>query len=249
MLEPETSKKHADYERFSDEYIEHISSSQSLSNNYFNPVWKRVIPNIAEIKKLLDIGCGTGLFSLFAHLATNCELYGVDGSSHALEIAKKSGFQHVYKIEDFDRYPLPFEDNVFDFCLCKDVLEHLINPLWVLTEAYRVMKRNGHLLVHVPNQFSVFSRIKFLITNNIDTKNYFPQSKQWNYPHIRFFTHNGFSDLLRQTGFRLVDDHSCIFSAIPYGRYLIPIASARESIVARYPSQLSEGFTFLVQKQ
>jgi hypothetical protein len=101
----------------------------------------------------------------------------------------------------------------------------------------------------VPNQFSLFSRVKFLFTNNIDTKNYFPHSQQWNYPHVRFFTHEGIKELIYTANFNIIADYSGVFSTIPYGKYLIPNQYARENIVAKFPSQLSEGFTFLIQKK
>lgn len=197
---------------------------------------------------MLDIGCGNGIFAAEAKARTGCKLHGVDGSDYALQQAKGIGFETLSLISDFNVDPLPFEPGQFDFCLCKDLLEHLVRPDFVLKEANRVLKRGGYLLVHVPNHFTLYGRIKFLLDNDIDTYRYFPGAKRWDFPHIRFFTHESMVELLGLEGFQITHDLSHHFSAMPYGRFLIPFSGIRRKLVNRFPSQLAEGFTFLAKK-
>lgn len=195
---------------------------------------------------MLDIGCGNGIFAAEAKAMTSCKLYGVDGSDYAIQQAREFGFESLSLIKDFNVDALPFEEGQFDFCLCKDLLEHLLWPNFVLKEAHRVLKPGGFLLVHVPNHFTLHGRIRFLFNNDIDTYGYFPEAKRWDFPHIRFFTHESMVELLGLEGFEVAGDLSYHFAAIPLGR-IIP-RSLRKILVNRFPSQFAEGFTFLARK-
>jgi len=197
---------------------------------------------------MLDIGCGTGVFASTARALSGCKLHGVDGSKYALEQAAEKDFDSLSFVADFNNTPLPFDCEQFDFCLCKDLLEHLLHPDFVVEEACRVLRPGGYLLVHVPNHFSMQGRLRFLISNNIDTYGYFPGSKRWNFPHIRFFTYESLLALVEEHGFTVKLNLCNHFPAIPFGRYLIPWAWARKWMAKNYPSQFAEGLTLLVKK-
>jgi len=235
-------------DHFSAKYIDDIAKINTDSN-YFSPVWQDVLYKLGGFESMLDIGCGNGVFAAEAKKKTGCKLYGVDGSDYALQQAKDMGFESLSLITDFNSDVLPFSEAQFDFCLCKDLLEHLLRPEFVLEEAFRVLKPNGHLLVHVPNHFSLHGRIKFLFNNDIDTYHYFPGAKRWDFPHIRFFTYESLVELLSLKGFRIVSDLSYHFPALPYGRYLLPCLILRRRMIKRYPSQFAEGFTLLTKKR
>lgn len=233
-------------EHFSAQYIDDIAKV-GIGANYFSPVWEEAVSLTGKVEKMLDIGCGNGIFAAEAKAMTGCKLYGVDGSDYAIQQAQSVGFESLSLIKDFNIDPLPFAAEQFGFCLCKDLLEHLLWPNFVLKEAHRVLKPGGFLLVHVPNHFTLHGRIKFLFNNNIDTYGYFPAAKRWNFPHIRFFTHESMVELLGLEGFEVAQDLSYHFAAIPFGR-LIPFRSFRKKLVNRFPSQFAEGFTFLARK-
>ena len=232
---------------FSEKYIDEIAKVDLVSN-YFSPVWLDVVSVTGNFECMLDIGCGTGQFAAEAKARTGCIIYGVDGSDYALRQAKKIGFESLKLISDFNVDCLPFETEKFDFCLCKDLLEHLLRPEFVLRESHRVLKTNGFLLVHVPNHFTLSGRIRFVFTNEIDTNRYFPGACRWDFPHIRFFTHESLLELLALEGFQVVMDLSHHFPAVPGGRNLVPFSNLRKKMARLYPSQFAEGFTFLARK-
>ena len=234
-------------EHFPAKFIDDIAKIDTDSN-YFSPVWKEALSTTGHFGSMLDIGCGNGVFAAEAKRIAGCKLYGVDGSDYAIRQAREVGFESLAVIKDFNVDVLPFEAEQFDFCLCKDLLEHLLRPGFVLREARRVLKPGGFLLVHVPNHFTLHGRIRFLFNNDIDTYGYFPEAKRWDFPHIRFFTHESMVELLGLEGFEVVRDLSHHFFVFPLGRYLIPFRGLRRKLVERYPSQFAEGFTLLARK-
>lgn len=98
--------------------------------------------------KILDIGCGTGetLTFLKDHL-TKPKLFGIDNSQIAINYAKKRGHQNIVKV---NAKKLPFEDDSFDYILLLDVLEHIHDDASILTEAKRVLRPNGKIIVTTP---------------------------------------------------------------------------------------------------
>lgn len=234
-------------EHFSSQYIDDIARV-AVDENYFSPVWQDVLAITGRIHRLLDIGCGTGVFAQPAKKKTGCELHGVDGSSYALEQASLQGFSSLSLISDFNVDKLPFSEQQFDFCLCKDLLEHLLCPDKLLEEAYRVLCTDGWLLVHVPNHFTLQGRLRFLFSNDLDTYRYFPGAKRWDFPHIRFFTYESLLELIELKGFKLIKNLSHHFPAIPFGRFWAPIASAKKFMARTNPTQFAEGITLLVKK-
>ena len=100
-------------------------------------------------EKFLDLGCG-GLGVGIIWLIQAKEKYGLD----PLPILRSSTGNlfiddFIAKIQDGVRYhqgggeALPFEDDYFDCVVCNNVLDHVHNPLQILSEVWRVLKPDG----------------------------------------------------------------------------------------------------------
>ncbi len=81
---------------------------------------------------ILDIGCGNGVFAVYAGQLTGAKLFGVDGSEYALSQAAARGYKCLKHIDDFSFDRIDWDNNSFDFCLSKDLLEHLVRPTMVM---------------------------------------------------------------------------------------------------------------------
>src|SRR5690349_20333841 len=84
-------------------------------------------------------------------LGTRClEAWGIDIDREKLEFAEREvsrrGCQNVRFVTS-DSIGLPFEDEAFDCVLCIDVLEHLPDPAYFISEFYRVLCPTGQLLL------------------------------------------------------------------------------------------------------
>lgn len=59
--------------------------------------------------------------------------------------------------------PLPYQENLFDYVVCIEGIEHLENPYHLIKGFRRVLKANGLLLLSTPNTLSVYSRLRYLL--------------------------------------------------------------------------------------
>ena len=166
-----------------------------------------------------------------------------------MERALQNGFDKIFLSKDFSVDSLRAEDNYFDFVLNKDVLEHLMDPAFLIKEIARILKPEGLFLLHVPNDFSLWKRIKFVFLNNVDTYNYFPDAKEWNRPHIRFFTYKGIEELLQIHGFEIVKNYSSSFAYFPIVNKIPGCMLMTKWLANKFPSQFSQSITLLARKK
>lgn len=61
---------------------------------------------------------------------------------------------------------LPYQNEIFDYVVSVETIEHLENPWHFLREISRVLKVNGKLILTTPNINSISSRILFLYNLN-----------------------------------------------------------------------------------
>lgn len=130
---------------------------------------------------ILDIGCGTG--KNIQMLSAFGKTYGVDIAEESIELCRKRSIENVYRIKN-NTYP--FRANTFTLATCLDVLEHEKNEIKLLREAYRVLKPGGIFLLTVPADPKLWSRL--------DTDSH----------HIRRYTKNTFTRVLKQSKFTLL---------------------------------------------
>ncbi len=116
-----------------------IDQNQFASNERF----KKIVEMIGDNGKLLDIGGGIGLLSDF--LPEGIDYYLVDSSKDSI---KKSKCKNKF-VGDIEK--IPFASNTFDYAVLGEVVEHLPNPVSSLKEVKRVLKKNGCLVITVPN--------------------------------------------------------------------------------------------------
>ena len=136
--------------------------------------WGDVVRHFPPETRLLDVGCGG------AWLGEHFERYtGVDVSAEAVEAARARGFA-ARQIEP--SAALPFEDESFDGVVMKDVLEHVADPVALVDEVRRVLRRGGRVFASSPD------------------------AQRWvwdDYTHRRPFTRKSFRLLFADRGFEV----------------------------------------------
>lgn len=102
-------------------------------------------------EKVLDVGCGPGII-LGMLEETGADLWGIDISENAVEIAKKRVSKPA-QIICGSADPLPFGDGAFDHILAWGVIEHFPSIASILKEMARCVKVGGHVIIMVPNAY------------------------------------------------------------------------------------------------
>ena len=95
-----------------------------------------------EPKKHLDIGSSSGYFLMMLKDTYGCESIGVEPYDLFREFSISQGVNTVEKISEVN--------GKFDLITLVHVLEHLINPLKMLSNIAELLEDDGHLFVEVP---------------------------------------------------------------------------------------------------
>lgn len=108
-------------------------------------------------RRVLEVGAGTGREG-HALAAGGAYVVLVDFSKAALGLSR--ALSPGPRLVRADATRLPFRDGVFDLVYHQGLMEHFRDPLPLLRENRRVLKRGGALLVDVPQKFHVYTLIK-----------------------------------------------------------------------------------------
>lgn len=106
-------------------------------------------------KNFLDAGAGRGPYSLVAKdLFKN--VYCFELNKEELEYARKYISSSNVQFEDVDLTSIPLTDQSVNTIICSEVLEHIPANDIALAELFRVLKKDGKMLLSMPNRFSLF---------------------------------------------------------------------------------------------
>jgi ubiquinone/menaquinone biosynthesis C-methylase UbiE len=125
--------------------------------------------------RLLEIGCGEGLFlSRIAALNNELELYGVDPSEEMLGRARKRLKQKgidTAKLIKQDASELPLPSSLFDMAVCVNVFFNLPSEgkvMSIMEEMARVTKKGGRVVVDIRNSRNPLVRLKYRLARYYD---------------------------------------------------------------------------------
>jgi O-antigen biosynthesis protein len=156
----------------------------------------RLVPLSA--KRILEIGCASGMTGKALQERSLDELVGVELIEEVAENAKPY-YTRVFA-GDIEQLELPFEAGHFDCIIYGDVLEHLVDP-WALLKKHRLLLNDGGAIVlSIPN-IRHYRIAKRLILHGA-----------WEYTgdgildktHLRFFTLKSIRSMLEEAGFEIV---------------------------------------------
>ena len=100
-------------------------------------------------KKILDVGCSSGSVLKIAS-DLGYKVKGVDTAIKPVLTARKLGFNVFHGTLSDAKY----QDNEFDLIILFEILEHIVDPVDLIKECHRILKKNGCLLINTPNHDS-----------------------------------------------------------------------------------------------
>lgn len=156
-------------------------------------------------KSLLDIGCGVGTIGVMLK-ARGFEYAGIDLSEVGVKRAVQKGLNAT--VSDIDGDGLRFPDASFDVVWAGDVLEHVFDPIGMLSHVARVLKPGGCLLLTAPNDFSLASRANIFLTGRSVQSNTYRTARQCK--HHTSFSWELLEYMLDETGLGISEFRSIV---------------------------------------
>ncbi len=145
--------------------------------------------------KILELGVGDASLTKRLHEA-GAEVTGVDIDEEAAEIARPYCEKLlISNLDDFESVQL---EGVYDMVIAADVLEHLRDPEVVLSKLKRFVKRDGWLVVSLPNVVNLYVRLNVLLGR-------FPYHSKGilDRTHLHFYTLKSAESMLKKTGWHV----------------------------------------------
>ena len=111
---------------------------------------KELLPHYKENGHLIEIGCGQGDF-LCRMKQLGWEVMGVEIDTEAARIAEAKGLE----IHTKPLHQLALPGDSVDCITMNHVIEHVYDPIALIGECHRILKRCGAIIMYAPNSSSL----------------------------------------------------------------------------------------------
>ena len=182
------------YKKTKPQYIKKFESEMEFWNMTFDEKLETIEKFVkSRTKKILDIGCGPGFFLRRAK-KRGWNVLGIEPSTIASNYTQKQGIPVITNFfQKIDLTKLGRFDAIHMF----DVLEHTNAPIEILKSCFSILKKDGILLIEVPNDFNILQKTVQKILG---------KHEYWLAPpqHINYFNFCSLTKLLQKIGFKIV---------------------------------------------
>lgn len=99
---------------------------------------------------VLDIGAADGLMlNRMKEIFPDTTCVGIE---YASDLISCNDSENVHLIRG-DALVLPFKDNVFDVVTATAIIEHVSDPIQLVHETFRILRKNGIIVITTPHPF------------------------------------------------------------------------------------------------
>lgn len=133
-------------------YTESLRKDDATHGQKIDKKFKGVLKICGKRKnnKILDIGAGGGaLLSVFKE---DNLCIGLDNEKKNCELLEKQGIKAILS----DCIKMPFENEYFDLIIASEIIEHINDIDDFFNEIKRILKKEGELVIVVPNDYNWF---------------------------------------------------------------------------------------------
>lgn len=149
---------------------------------------RRVRSLIGGVRRVLEVGCGTGEYLAALHEVRGWSVMGLEPSPYAAQVARERGLEIVTGTLEEAR----LADEAFDLVILRHVLEHLPSPSHTLGEVRRLLADDGLCLLTLPDIGSWEARLIGRFWYELDLPR-----------HLYHFTKKSLLNLLAKHRFRV----------------------------------------------
>jgi len=146
---------------------------------------------------VLEIGCGTAIDSYYIAEHTHANVWAIDISSKAIQVAERVGrhFNGKINLKVADALSTDFKDSFFNLIFSQGVIEHFKNPVPLMREHKRLLGDDGYLIIDVPQKYNIYTLFRKLLI----------RMGRWPYGWERGYSIFELRKLGKQVGFKVVD--------------------------------------------
>jgi len=163
-------------------------------------IWLDKIEAVQKPGRVLDIGCGTGLFLAVAR-RRGWSPYGIDESIEATDYAR-SHFGLEPWVGEFESFAGTGEQ--FDLVTGWDVIEHSRDPVSLLEAVHRCLAPRGIVSLSTPNQRSILDLVAGAMYRASGGRLTSALEKFYIEQHFLYFTPDSLRDVLSRAGLEIL---------------------------------------------
>lgn len=177
-------------------YANYAEDKPNIIKNAHN-----ILAKIKKLKpqasKLLDVGCAMGFFMEEAQ-KLGFDPYGIEVSTYSANFSRKKFKDRVFlgAVEEFYQKRnsfSKFKNTFFDVIILSDLIEHVEDPVSILKDLNRVLKKDGIIVLQ---------------TGDADSTWAYLTGKNWHFyappQHLYFFSKRTLTLVLEKAGFKVL---------------------------------------------
>lgn len=172
---------------------------QIFSKGNLSETHLKIIELVGFKKEVLELGSSTGYLTRQMK-ANNCQVDVVeidkDDAKTAGKFARKTYIGSLENPEVIGKI-----DNKYDVIVASNILEHLVNPSKILRLIKEKLKKNGQILIALPNIACWAIRKELFFKGKFD----YQETGILDKTHLRFFTFFTAQNLIKESGFSILE--------------------------------------------
>lgn len=166
--------------------------------DYYQHERQEMLPFVPlTAQTFLEIGCGNGAFGKLVKARQQCIYWGIETQTKFVQTAETNLDKFIYKtFEECEGLPSQY----FDCIIFNDVLEHLIDPVIVLSKCKTMLKKDGYIVSSIPNIRHIAYLYRLVYKGEFE----YEKAGIMDNTHLRFFTKKSIVNLYQRLGFNII---------------------------------------------
>lgn len=183
------------------------TENHNLNDNYYRQARKDIAKHVGSGKhRVLDVGCAAGVLGAYLKqqgcasdvVGIEIDAIAAKEASTKLDRVLSANLNHAAVIDVLQA----FDKASFDYIICADVLEHLIDPWTILADLATFLKPGGRLVVSLPNVQHWSIWVPLILMGRLE---YRDAGGIMDRTHLRFFTRFSSKKLITLANLQVIE--------------------------------------------